>query len=292
MAHRCWWTCLSIPVEVLNDIAVQAWKKLTLVQPLLDINTKQDKTNVDGIRNITSVDIATFTVTKKKNLSRPGTRLPRCMPKALSKGIRTLIDASSIGALKQEKNQAGEDESQEMDFYSVYAHLGPAVEAVDRSHAESLVRMHESVIAADGNTIMAQNCLTRVKELQVRKASMMFSVTSVPILARRWKVTSEEASQQLLDTMVLGIVPCRVEEDGTVVFLPSKDNASNHTKIDLSDLTGWMTLLEQIQRMDLDLSISSKYNSAKRKDDKSLLGDMVGVTGPRGVEDFYGDAGM
>jgi len=300
MAHRCWWTCLCIPVDIVSTIAVQAWKKLTLVQPLLDINDN----NNDGERpnRADAIDVdspATFSVSKNKSKAHPETRLPKC----LTKSIRTFIDFSSISARKQEDHQTTttgaveSSTSREKDLSSVYTRLGPAVEAVDRTSVESLVRAHESVLTADGNMGMAHNCLRRVKELQVRKASKMFSVTSVQILARRWKVTPEEASQQLFDAMKLGVVPCRVEKDGTVVFLSPKDSASNSTttattttSTDLADLTGWMKLLEQLQRMDVNLSISSKYNSAKRKEDKGMIGgDMIGTAGPRGVEEFYGD---
>jgi len=301
MAHRCWWTCLSIPIDLVTVIAVQAWKKLTLVQPLLDVDNNNRERgepkiadvidmNIDGNSNIISAgNPATFTASKKKSNVHPGTRLPKCTPKGLSKSIRTLIDANSIGARKQKSSLSGAVESREKDLYSVYTYLGPAVEIVDRTSAESLVRAHESILAADGNMDMAQNCLRRVKELQVQTASKMFSVTSIQILARRWKVTPEEASQQLSDAMELGVVPCRVEEDGTVVFLSSKDSARNNTSTNWADLTGWIKLLERMQRMDVNLSISSKYNAVMRKEDTGMIGDMVESTGPRGVEEFYGD---
>lgn len=146
-----------------------------------------------------------------------------------------------------------------------------------------------AVLAADGNMGMAQNCLRRVKELQVRTASKMFSVTSIQILARRWNVTPEEASQQLSDAMESGAVPCRLEEDGTVVFISPNDSVSNSSSENWADLTGWMKLLERMQRIDVDLSISSKYNAVKRKEDKGMIGDMIGTVGPRGVEEFYSD---
>jgi hypothetical protein len=301
MAHRCWWTCLCIPVDIVSNIAVQAWKKLTLVQPLLDINDNNSEggrpsrtdaidVDIDGNTKITSVGSpATFSVSKRKSKAHPETRLPKC----LTKSIRTLIDFSIIDTRKQEDHQTtgAVESSGEKNLYSVYTHLGPAVEAVDRTSVESLVRAHESVLTADGNMGMAHNCLRRVKELQVRTASKMFSVTSVQILARRWRVTPEEASQQLFDAMKLGVVPCRVEKDGTVLFLSPKDSASNSTttSTDWADLTGWMKLLEQLQRMDVNLSISSKYNAVKRKEDKGTICGMIGTAGPRGVEEFYGD---
>ena len=300
MAHRCWWTCLSIPVDVVSTTAIQAWKKLTLVQPLLDINNnregrQQNRADIIDANN-DGDSLGLFVVGNKKIKNRPGTRLPKGLPKGLSKSINALIDNSniSIGAKKQEASQAGAEESREkINLYSVYTHLGPAVQAVDRTSAEGLVCEHESILAADGNIDMARNCLVRVKELQVRTASKMFSVTSIYILARRWKVTPKEASQQLLDAVESGVVSCRVEEDGTVVFSSTKDCASN-TDLNLTDLAVWMKLLERMQKMDVNLSIGSKYNSGKQKEDKSMAvaGEIMGTTGPRGVEEFYSDPTM
>lgn len=283
LAHRCWWTCLSIG-DLANDIAMKAWKKLTLVQPLLDINpygregepnkNEVSEMNIDSNFNIIYPDSSS--ASKNKNKVQRSTRLPKC--------ARTLMDTKSL------RNKLVDKGGREKDFYLVYTQLGPAVEAVDRPHAESLVVEYESVLAADGNMGMAQNCLQRVKELQVRTASKIFSVTSIQILARRWNVTLEQAYQQLSDSISLGVVPCRVEEDGTVVFSPQTGSEYNNTSTNLADLTGWMKLLERLQLMDINLAINSKYsNAVKQKDDKIIMSDAIGSVGPRGVEEFYGN---
>ena len=278
LAHRCWWTCLSIG-DLGNDTTMKAWKKLTLVQPLLDINhssreggpSKSDFETIDDIINM--IYPGTFSASKLKKKAQHSTRLPKC--------ARTLMNTKSLRMKLVEKQE------REKDFYSVYTQLGPAVEAVNRPYVESLVAEYESVLADDGNMGMAQNCLRRVKELQVRTASKIFSVTSIQILARRWNVTLQDACQQLSDAMSLGVVPCRVEEDGTVVFLSQADSGPTNTSSNWADLTVWMKLLERLQLMDVNLAISSKYNTVKHKDDKSIMGEAIGSAGPRGVEEFY-----
>lgn len=282
LAHRCWWTCLSIPVEVVSKTAIEAWKKLTLVQPLLDIDregTKQSKADmVDANNDGESIGIFAAS-SRKKTAARPETRLPKCMPKGLSKSIYALIEGEA-STKHQGSSEAGTEERSSSLLSSVYAHLGPAVEAVDRKAVENLLLSHESKLSADGNMGMANNCLKRVKDLQVKKASKMFSVTSIPILARRWNVTPEEASLQLSDAIASGVVPCRLEADGGVVFANDESEAV-HSGQALTDLKAWMALLEKLQHMDVDLTVSSKY--LKGKEDKS------GPSGPRGVEEFYSD---
>jgi len=287
LAHRCWWTCLSIG-DLGNDTAMKAWKKLTLVQPLLDIDSSNrdggrsksdvNEMNIDG--NASGSNPGPLSAGKHDTKSQQSTRLPKC--------ARTLLDTKSL------RGKLVEKQGKEKDFYSVYMQLGPAVEAVNRPYVETLLVQHESVLVTDGNTGMARNCLRRVKELQVRTASKIFSVTSIRILARRWNVTLEEARQQLSDAVASGVVPCRVEEDGTVVFSSQADSGGpteKNTGPNWADLTVWMKLLERLQLMDVNLAISSKYNAAaKHKDnDKRVTGggDAIRSAGPRGVEEFY-----
>ena len=290
MAHRCWWTCLSIPLglqsqRLVGAISIQAWKKLTLVQPLLETNTNVNvsvnvNVNANTNRN-TAIDGASTTKKQHSKAHNPPTRLPKLWAKAIGTYIK------ETAALR----------NTERDRFILYTILGPAVAAGDRTTAENLVREHESILVADGNTDMAQNCLSRAKELQVRKASKIFSVTSLRILARRWRVTPQEASQQLEDATHSGAVLSRVEADGTVVFSSQKTDSSaiagaNNNWVDLRE---WMVLLEKMQHMDVAISMSSKYHSLKKKKGKSgVAGDAAAhsIAGPRGVEEFYGNPSL
>ena len=161
LAHRCWWTCLSIPVEVVTNTALEAWKKLTLVQPLLDMREFQTSKADSVDANNDGPSVVSFSVGKKKTAAHPATRLPKCMPKGLSKSIYALIEGSR-------KSQASSEEGTEepSPLSLVYAHLGPAVEAVDRKAVQDLLVAHESQLLSDGNLGMARNCLKRVKDLQ------------------------------------------------------------------------------------------------------------------------------
>jgi len=304
LAHRCWWTCLSIPVDPMSHIAIQAWKKLTLVQPLLDINGNSQEGVRSDRSNLIYTDIdengfitfagssAPVTTSKKKRKTQTGTRIPNCTPNGLSKSIRALIATNNVGKRDRENAQMEILKCREKDFFSVYLQLGPAVEAMDRATVESLLRTYESILTADGNLDMARNCLSRVKELQVQTASKMFTVSSIPILARRWNVTPQDASQQLSDAMELGVVPCRVEKDKTVVFTSPVDSVSTRADTNLSELMSWIKLYQKMRQVEIHLSISSKSNAVKRTKDKDTIAERIGSVGPRGVEDFYGKSIM
>ena len=257
LAHRCWWTVLSIPSDDgCSPIAVNAWKKLILVQPLLLVSNDSSSTASSSIP--------------------PATRLPKCVPKLPNRGS----DSSKFYI------DFTESKEEETDDISIYKKLGPAVKAGDRQTVETLVRNHESVLVADGNLGMAQDCIRRVREVQVLIASKRFSVSSIAILSRQWKISFEEVSQQLLDANK--IVPCQLEEDGTVVF-PDADSTYANNQQSLGDLTQWMKLLERMQQLDMDISTNSKYSSSIRRDDKSAgssSGAMMSEMFTAGVEDF------
>ncbi|OEU17475.1 hypothetical protein FRACYDRAFT_260885 [Fragilariopsis cylindrus CCMP1102] len=271
MAHRCWWTCLSVPADDgCSVIAISAWKKVTLVQPLLNNNTGS-------------------TASGKVH---PATRLPKCMPKLPTK----LSDLHSSSKFRLARSLAAESKEEEKkDNMLVYTKLGPAVEAGDRQAVETLVRTHESILQADGNLELVRQCIRRVREVQVQTAAKRFSVTSVAILARRWNATPEEVTQQLLDA--IGIVPCQIEEDGTVVFSDNEDISCNTGSTQSLDLTQWMKLLERMQQLDVDISTNSKYKTLIRKEEKgggnssgsgTMISDIFAAAGagPQGVEDF------
>jgi hypothetical protein len=272
MAHRCWWTCLSIPADDgCSVIAVNAWKKMTLVQPLFNNNAG--------------------TIASSK--VHPATRLPKCMPK-LPTSLSNLHSSQKF-RLARSFAAAESKEEEKKDGMLVYKKLGPAVEAGDRQAVEILVRSHESILQADGNLELVRQCIRRVREVQVQTASKLFSVTSIAILARRWNATPEEVTQQLSDA--IGIVPCLIEDDGTVAFPDNQDISCNTTSTQSLDLTQWMKLLERMQQLDVDISTNSKYNALIRKEEKgggnnsgsgAMISDIFAAAGagPQGVEDF------
>jgi hypothetical protein len=270
MAHRCWWTCLSVPADDgCSVIAINAWKKVTLVQPLLNNNTG----------------------TTASSKVHPATRLPKCMPKLPT----SLSDLHLSPKFRLARSLVAESKEEEKkNNMLVYTKLGPAVEAGDRQAVETLVRTHESILQADGNLDLIRQCIRRVREVQVQTASKLFSVTSVSILARRWNATPEEVTQQLLDA--IGIVPCQIEEDGTILFPDNEDISCNTSSTQSLDLTQWMKLLERMQQLDVDMSTNSKYNALIRKEkgggnssgSGAMLSDIFAAAGagPQGVEDF------
>ncbi|KAL3920790.1 MAG: hypothetical protein SGILL_003079 [Bacillariaceae sp.] len=257
MAHRCWWTCLSVPADACSAIMVAAWKKLALVQPMLD--------RTRGVSNVH------YPINQSKATETITTRFPKSTTKALGRLLATG---------KEQKDAS----------IVLYTQLGPAVEMCKPDAVLSLIQTNEAVLRNDGNYGLAQQCLQHVRNNQVYEASQLFSTVSVAQLAQRWTIAPEQVPQRLMDSKV----PCHVEDDGMVVFAasaPSNDNSglpppSNHHDSALwVDLSEWMQLLERLQHLEMSITTSSKYHAYKEMD-KGGSGGKSEAMGPRGVEDF------
>jgi hypothetical protein len=266
LAHRCWWTCLAVPAEACCAIMVAAWKKLSLVQPLLDSSRIDSSMHHSRISN---------------NVS---TRFPRSMAKALTRFLTTGKDKKDEAVL-------------------LYSQLGPATETCNMELVKNLIETHEALLKSDGNLELAQDCMRRVQHNLVWEASQLFSVVSATQLARRWKIDPEQLLRLLLESEV----PCRIEDDGMVVFglenvntgetiatdgaLNGMPQPYNHPPSNSSwtDLSEWVRLLERLQHLDTSISTSAKFHTLTKKEGKgggdSSDSSIISMI-PRAVQDF------
>jgi hypothetical protein len=266
MAHRCWWTCLSVPAEICSAIMVAAWKKLSLVQPLLE----------------RSLGAGSYS-DRKAVTTRFPVAMPKCMARLLTSG-------------KESKDEA----------VLLYTQLGPAVEMGSEGVVQSLISHNETLLKSDGNYGLALACLKQVRRIQVWHASQLFSVVPVVQLAQRWNVPPEQVRQRLIESTIpcrleddgmvvfdMGTVTSTADSSTSNCFsglhsgLPQSVNEASSASswIELSE---WMQLLERMQRLDAIISTNPKYLALLRKEEKGGggAGEATAMAGPRGVEDF------
>jgi hypothetical protein len=297
LAHRCFWTCLSVPAEVCSQIMMEAWKKLILVQCLLLPTSDNDN------------DINSNSTNNNKNTRLPKT-MPNCMGRRLaslkekaaaaSSPSNDLFPGSSSGKRSArhpqrpappQQQQLQQQQSQQhlppVQFTTCYMELVEAFYKRDKAKMEALQTEHRTILLADGNDGLVMQCHSQLVRNQVAHLSKMYSVVSLSKLAQLLQISKvEEVTTILCQSGVL----CEIQEDGMVVFADTTNSTTSTTTTtttsnDHVDLTEWMQLLDKVQKLDVGIATTAKYHSLMRKE-SSGGGDAKAAAGPRGVEDF------
>ena len=282
MAHRCFWTCLSVPAEVVCRTAIEAWKKLVLVQCLMNEGVR-----TDGNRIL----------------------LPKSMPTCIERLLASSVDASSISVFTTgasaylseplsssafELTERAIDRKKahlDAECSSCYMNISSAFCARDKARLESLIATNEMTLKGDGNLGLAQQCLTQLVHNQVRHISKMYSVVPLAKMATILGISSGDAVQQQVAALLFQSgVACEMQESGMIEFGESMDEAAGTES--LVQLADWICLLETVQRLDVDFLTSPRYQSLVTMDASSIIGgvgekkSVPSGNGPRGVDDL------
>jgi hypothetical protein len=280
MAHRCFWTCLSVPAEVVCRTAIEAWKKLVLVQCLINEGIRTDVNRVSLPKSMpscierllaSSVDASSFGVsTTGANLSEP-------------------LTLSAFGLTERvfDRNKATDD----AECTSCYMNIFSAFCARDKDRLEYLISGNEKTLKGDGNLGLAQQCLTQLVHNQVRHISMMYSVVPLAKMATILGIPSGEAVQQQVSALLIQSgVPCEMQESGMIEFGESTEEGGGNES--LVELANWICLLETVQQLDVDFLTSPRYQSLVKMDASSSIGSggekksVASGNGPQGVVDL------
>lgn len=161
----------------------------------------------------------------------------------------------------------------------------------DKAKLELLMRKHSSTFQGDGNTGLLEQCHTRLIRNQVRHLSKMYSVVSVTKAANLLGITNasaDDVSQQVAALLLQSGVVCDLQEDEMIVF-HDEEEQEDMSRTPLVDLSEWMSLLENIQRMDVNILTSARYQSLMRKPSSSggdaKTAAAAAASGPRGVDE-------
>jgi hypothetical protein len=252
LAHRCFWTCLSVPSEVSSKIAVEAWKKLVLVQCLLHDSTSPSS-------SIT---------------------LPKSIPNCLGRMLASyrVADQQNQQQNPRQSQQSTNNTQQIINPITCYMDLSKAFYARDKAAMEKLEREHMTTITHDGNLGLMHQCQTRLVACQVAHLARMYSVVPLSKLAASLQVEESKVTSILCQSKV----PCQIlQENGMVSFEQDSSSSSHNTGLS-SDISEWMQLMEKIQKLDVSIATSTKYHALARKDSSDKAG---AAAGPRGVED-------
>lgn len=282
MAHRCFWTCLSIPAENVSKIMLEAWKKMLLVQ-CLAYNPN------DG-----SV--------------QPAYQSPKSMPNCMARLLSSYKEASKLQSPSstQQQQQTEETKQQELEAEELLLQTNPerfmqrrqqkiAMQTIvgymdlteafykrEKEAFQNLVERHQAVLAEDGNLGLLQQCLQQLVRNQVLHLSKMYSVAPLSKVAAILKLNEESMVPAVL---LESKVPCQIQDDGMVVF--QDEESATNTVESVVDMTEWMQLIDKVQRVDVRILTSPRYYALVQKE-KSAAGKKKDEfsRGPRGVDDI------
>lgn len=293
-AHRCWWACLSVPSASHNNdtcsaIAIAAWKKLALVQPLLHHRTAVAVAAGSGA-GTTGV------------LSLP--HLPKSTPKALLRFLTTARDNRDESVLVYTRIGPAVEKGQ---VHVLKTLLSPADENANMTDADTTTPASAyPILTSDGNYGLAQECLANARRNQVWRASQLFAAVPVERLAHRWEIPVEQVPIWLLEASSSNSysreVRCRMEvpagatitagdqNTGQIMVIFEQDDEMNGngfasrdddgtSSTPWMDLADWMHLLERIRHLDVSIATSPKYHSLVKRGDKGTSGGARGTTG-------------
>mmetsp|Transcript_65713 Transcript_65713/g.189458 ORF Transcript_65713/g.189458 Transcript_65713/m.189458 type:complete len:478 (+) Transcript_65713:214-1647(+) len=279
MAHRCFWTCLSIPADIASKVAVEAWKKLVLTQCIMS-----DCRKLDSCRTVLPKSMPTcmgriLTSSKEESAfstaPAKGSGTKRPQP---SGGIMFPPPESAAPKPRPSKKSQAETES-----CGCYMEIVAAFYGGDKAKFMKLISDNTNTLKADGNWGLTEQCLTQLHNNRVRHISKMYSVVSMSKAAEILELRGDNAQQEVATLLIQSGVPCEIQEDGMIEFHePIEDHASN-----LDDIADWIALLERVQRLDVNILTSARYQSLMKQDSMGTSTDAkIAAAGPRSVGDL------
>lgn len=290
LAHRCFWTCLCIPAEVCSKIAIEAWKKLVLVQCLLH----------DG------------------SAGSSGITLPKSMPNCLARAFASFLEENPLARQQQQFLQQQQQEQQQQfasfprqqpplpqqyqqqqqnqgrmtqsqsttNPIACYKHLAKAFFDRDKVSMERLERENMTTFTEDGNLGLVHQCQSHLVNCQVAHLARMYSVVPLSKIAQTLGVEDES---QMIAILCRSKVPCQIADNGMVQFddtdgrmISTTTATTTSATKSLASISEWMQLMEKVQKLDVAIATNSKYHALMRKDTSA---EKTAATGPRGVED-------
>ena len=258
VAIRCFWTVLSVPMERVSVIAVEAWKKLVLCQCLVIPEKK-----VASFQQLVA-----FPVTASVAL------------------VRLLTKTNDAPETTNTTTTTAQEGANNTDAQNINAKVGVGIPAyvevakafaTDRNNFLQVKSKYADQWTRDKTTGLMEKLETELLHRHVQKLASIYSVIPFGKLSTELGVPVEELPALL--QQVDGLV---VTERDDMVTLDHIESEPMPTE----NLAELMTLTDRIRKLDLAIVSSTRYQNLRQGD--SLTGAALGIGrgAPQGVEDF------
>ena len=270
MAIRCFWTCLSIPGDIVSAIAISAWKKMILVQCL-----EQSDKPINATTPLLTPKAASPALGRFLNLAT-ATSKASALTQSDQFEIMHMVE-SGEGDVPVPAQQQQPPQTHQGLGVSVYHELVQAFCEMERAIFAKILQDNETLFRSDGNLGLVKQCQAELVRRQVYQVSRIYSVISLDRLSTMLELPGEQISTLLLQLSIEKSWPIRVH-DGVISF----PKLTSSTAADKESVKELMHLTRMVQKLDVAIAASSKYQAFVRKE--SASSEKSG--GPRGVEDL------
>jgi hypothetical protein len=310
LAVRCFWTCLSVPAEVVSAVAIAAWKKMVLVQFLIQsdavkltsamlmatpaaapsclgrfltlASSVKNNPAVGGIAGNDNND-------NDNNNNTAGGREQRQRQHQPEQVMNMVEGTSSEGSAMSSSSVIGHDPRQQTQNANannglgvhVYTELIHAFVKIDKHLFHRILQKHGAQFAADGNVGIVAQCEAELVRRQVYELSRIYAVISLEQLSAMLELPVDQVQTLLLQLSIDKKWKIQMEDDGMVVF--PKLGAEHSSVEDAKDVEELIQLTKVVQKLDVNIASSSKYHTFVRRENSAKSSE--GKGGPRGVED-------
>ena len=311
LAVRCFWTCLSVPAEIVSAVAVAAWKKMVLVQFLI----QSDSVSLTAAKLMATPAAAPSCLSRfltlassvkdnssdnnnnngggTNNVAGGGSSAGRQRQGQPEQVMNMVEGTSSEGSAMSSSTghghgygydqRAGQQTQNGMGVHA-YMELIHAFVKVDRPAFYRILQKHGAQFAADGNVGIVAQCQAELVKRQVYELSRIYAVISLEQLSAMLELPVEQVQTLLLQLSIDKRWKIQMEDDGMVVF--PKLGAEHMSVEDAKDVEELIQLTKVVQKLDVNIASSSKYHTFVRRENNAKSSE--GKGGPRGVEDVSG----
>mmetsp|Transcript_14009 Transcript_14009/g.15389 ORF Transcript_14009/g.15389 Transcript_14009/m.15389 type:complete len:300 (+) Transcript_14009:2-901(+) len=292
LAIRCFWTCVTVPSEVVSAITICAWKKLVLCRCLL---LPVGATTVKGMDTSSSGSSSSGQVQKEMvpEILSPPSAASTQVARFFSIGISTKTSTTSSMPMATESNNANSASQASMGQSAIanygvrsYSELVTAFWNGDRATFDTVKRENERIWTDDGNLGMVHRLEKDLLNRHVYHLSRIYSVIPLAQLSEELQLPVEDVRVLLLK-LSHGGMTVDIDAEGWVEFphedcLRGEEGAANLVE----SMGEIMTLANQIRRLDVAIATTPHYQHLTRKEkgDSSSSGRASG--GPRGVAEL------
>ena len=255
LAHRCFWTCLNVPADVCSKVAIAAWKKLVLVQCILDNSSKATTSGVpgsdsgsgsssgvlsDGGLDSMIISLSPTTTGGSSGRGRLGgnesstTSLPKAMPNCIGRMLTSYRDASSTGQQPRSRTTRhtqqlapgidSQQQQQQLNPITCYMDVSQAYHAHNMTQLEELEQKYLQIFQEDGNIGLIRQCKTKLLHVKVAQLARIYSVVPLSKLANSLLPppgAGEDEMQRngrVSAILCQSQISCDIQDDGMVVF--------------------------------------------------------------------------